>query len=80
MAYGNDPSKIKLIRDQNQLWIFAQKAFQWELFQVNTNALTALNPDSATVLEAHVRYDILDRKGNQWAWDQVFKIISLIWA
>ena len=32
--------------------------------------MTVLNPDSATVLEAHIRYGILDRKGNQWAWDQ----------
>lgn len=71
MAYSNDPSKIKLIRDQNKLWIFAQKHSNGNFFkEVNTNALTALNPDSATVLEAHIRYDILDRKGNQWAWDQ----------
>ena len=79
LAFSNDPSNIKLIADKNNLIRFVEKHSNGNFMRsVNTNVINALRRDSATIVEAHIRYDFLDRKGNHWAWDGYSnKIVNL---
>lgn len=71
MSYSNNPAEIKITKHPKGLWIFEQMHSNGNFMRsVNTNVINALNPNSSTIIEAHVRYDFLDRKGDHWAWDE----------
>ena len=79
MSYSNNPNEIKTTKNKDGLWVFEQMHSNGNFMRaVNLNLINAFNSNSKTRLEAHVRYDFLDRKGDHWAWDEYSnKIVKL---